>query len=123
MAVVAAVVFLGIVLLAPWLVQAFLSNTNPELNLTSVHALRRYSLCYLILGVNILIGGFLTAVERPRPAICISVGRGLVLQAGALMVLAFTVGGSSIWFAPLISELLCLALSQKCLRNFLKSPL
>ena len=122
-AIVTAVVFLGIFLLAPQLVQAFLSNTNPELNLTSVHALRRYSLCYLILGVNILIGGFLTAVERPRPAICISVGRGLVLQAGALMVLAFTVGGSSIWFAPLISELLCLALSQKCLRNFLKSPL
>ena len=121
-AVVTAVVFLGIVLLAPWLVQAFLSNTNPELNLTSVHALRRYSLCYLILGVYILIGGFLTAAERPRPAICISVGRGLVLQAGALMVLAFTVGGSSIWFAPLISELLCLVLSQKFLRNFLQAP-
>ena len=100
----------------------FLSSPRLD-NLTSVHALRQYSLCYLILGVNILIGGFLTAVERPRPAICISVGRGLVLQAGALMVLAFTVGGSSIWFAPLISELLCLALSQKCLRNFLKSPL
>ena len=48
-------------------------------------ALRRYGLCYLLVGFNILMGGFLTAVERPVGAICISVGRGLALQAAALL--------------------------------------
>ena len=43
----------------------------------------------------------------------------LILGAGAAMML---VGGSSIWFAPLISELFCLVLSQKFLRNFLQAP-
>ena len=35
----------------------------------------------------------------------------LYLLVGALLLLAAVSGGSSIWFAPLISELLCLGLS------------
>lgn len=120
-AVVTAVVFVGIWCFAPELVQIFLGRANPALNEASIHALRRYSLCYLVMGVNIFMGGFLTAVEQPRSAICISIGRGLVFQAGALLALAFTLGGDTIWFAPLVSELICLALAQRFLRNFLKT--
>ena len=60
----------------------------------------------------------LTAVERPRSALCISMGRGLVLQAGALLLLAALWGGSSIWFAPLCSELLCFAMALILMRRF-----
>ena len=74
-------------------------------------AFRRYSLCYLPVGFNIYIAGFLTAMERPLPAVTISTGRGLILQGGALLLLAAIAGGSSIWFAPLISEVMCLGLS------------
>ena len=65
--------FGAVQLLAPQIVHAFLGDENPALNLSSVDALRRYGLCYLMVGFNVLMGGFLTAVERPRPAICISV--------------------------------------------------
>lgn len=120
-AVVTAVVFVGIWVFAPELVRAFLGSANSELLETSVHALRRYSLCYLVMGANVFMGGFLTAVEQPKAAICVSVGRGLLFQAGALLALGFTLGGENIWFAPLVSELICLALAQKFLRNFLKT--
>lgn len=95
-------------LFAPQLVQAFLGTENPALNAYSVGAFHRYSLCYLLVGFNIVISGFMTAVERPKPAIAISTGRGLLVQGSCLLILAFTLGGNSIWFAPVISEAVCL---------------
>ena len=65
-------------------------------------------------------GGFLTAVERPKAAISISVGRGLAFQAGALLLLAAAVGGTGIWFAPAISEALCAVMAMWFLRRFLR---
>lgn len=96
-------------LFAPQLVQAFLGANNPALNAYSVGAFHRYSLCYLLVGFNIVIGGFMTAIERPKPAIAISTGRGLLVQGSCLLLLAFTLGGDSIWYAPAISEAICLA--------------
>ena len=83
-------------------------------------ALRRSALCDRLLGRNILMGGVLTAVERPKAAISISVGRGLAFQAGALLLLAAAVGGTGIWFAPVISEALCAVMAVWFLRQFLR---
>lgn len=105
---VAIVSFELFYLFAPQLVQAFLGTENPALNAYSVGAFHRYSLCYLLVGFNIVISGFMTAVERPKPAIAISTGRGLLVQGSCLLILAFTLGGNSIWFAPVISEAVCL---------------
>ena len=116
------VLFGGVMLLAPQLVLLFLGAGDPALNVASAAALRRYALSYLLMGFNILMGGFLTAVERPVGAICVSVGRGLAFQAAALLALAFTVGGTSIWFAPLISESVCLVVAAVFLRRFWRSP-
>ena len=47
-------------------------------------------------------------------------GRGLLFQATALVVLAYAVGGSAIWFAPVISEALCAVMAVWFLRRFLR---
>ena len=107
-ACVAAVGFTLFYIFAPQLVQAFLGTDNPALNLYSVGAFHRYSLCYLLVGFNIMIGGYMTAMERPKPAIAISIGRGFLVQSCCLLLLATLLGGDSIWFAPLISEAICL---------------
>ena len=117
--IMTAVIFAAVMLLAPQIAHLFLGAENAALAADSAAALRRYGLCYLLLGSNILMGGFLTAVEQPKAAISISVGRGLAFQAGALMLLAFTVGGSAIWSAPLISEILCAVMAVLFLRRFL----
>ena len=119
-AVMTGVIFAAVMLLAPQVVQLFLGTESPALNADAAGALRRYGLSYLLVGGNILMGGFLTAVEQPRGAISISVGRGLVFQATALLVLAFAVGGSAIWFAPVISEALCAVIAVWFLRRFLQ---
>ncbi|MBQ0038790.1 MAG: MATE family efflux transporter [Clostridiales bacterium] len=110
-------------LLSPQLVHAFLGDTDPALNAATVTAFRRYCPTYLLLGFNVLIGGFMTAVERPRAAITVSVGRGLILQAGVLLLLAAVRGGSSIWFTSVISESICLAISVFFLRRTAKEVL
>ena len=108
---IAAVCFTELFLAAPKLVAVYLPEAGAEMLTFATDAFRRYSLCYLPVGFNIYIAGFLTAMERPLPAVSISTGRGLILQGSILLLLAAVLGGSSIWFAPVISEVLCLGLS------------
>ena len=108
---IAAVCFTVLFLAAPKLVAVYLPEAGAEMLTFATDAFRRYSLCYLPVGFNIYIAGFLTAMERPFPAVSISTGRGLILQGSILLLLAAVLGGSSIWFAPVISEVLCLGLS------------
>ena len=108
---IAAVCFTVLFLAAPKLVAVYLPEAGAEMLTFATDAFRRYSLCYLPVGFNIYIAGFLTAMERPLPAVSISTGRGLILQGSILLLLAAVLGGSSIWFAPVISEVLCLVLS------------
>lgn len=111
MCVIAAVCFTVLFLAAPKLVAVYLPEAGAEMLTFATDAFRRYSLCYLPVGFNIYIAGFLTAMERPLPAVSISTGRGLLLQGSILLLLAAVLGGGSIWFAPVISEVLCLGLS------------
>lgn len=108
---IAAVCFTVLFLAAPKLVAVYLPEAGAEMLTFATDAFRRYSLCYLPVGFNIYIAGFLTAMERPLPAVSISTGRGLILQGSILLLLAAVLGGGSIWFAPVISEVLCLSLS------------
>ena len=118
--IMTGVIFAAVMGLAPQVARLFLGAENAPLVAVSAGALRRYGLSYLLVGGNILMGGFLTAVEQPRGAISISVGRGLLFQATALVVLAYAVGGSAIWFAPVISEALCAVMAVWFLRRFLQ---
>ena len=81
---------------APQIVHIFLGDNNAALSDVSVGALRRYGLCYLLVGFN-------------------------VLMAGALLALAALWGGEAIWFAPVISEVVCLVMALAFMVRFWKS--
>ena len=113
----AAAVFLLLQFGGMSLVRAFLGKENEVLNLASQKALRIYSLSYLLAWANVVIGGYLTAREKPVGAMVVSVGRGLVWQALALLLLSLLPSGSAIWYAPLIGEGICLIFSLWFLRK------
>ena len=121
--ILAPVLFAGLYVFAPQLVRAYLSHADDALVRYSVSAFRRYSFSYLLLGFNVVLGGFMTAVERPIPAICISVGRGLALQSAVLLTLAALFGGDAVWYTPVFSEAMCLVLSIFFLRAYRRAPL
>ena len=116
--IIAPLLFLCVYFFAPQIVSAYLSHASDELVAYSVRAFRHYGISYLLVGFNVVIGGFLTALERPILAISISVGRGLVLQSAVLLTLAAVFGGEALWYTPIISESLCLAMSVIFLRLY-----
>ena len=116
--IIAPLLFLCVYFFAPQIVSVYLSHASDELVAYSVRAFRHYGISYLLVGFNVVIGGFLTALERPIPAISISVGRGLVLQSAVLLTLAALFGGETLWYTPIISESLCLAMSVIFLRLY-----
>ena len=107
----------GLYLFAPQIVGTYLSEASPSLVADSVVAFRQYSFAWLLVGFNVAIGGYLTALERPLPAIAISTGRGLIVQSVVLVALAAVTRGAGLWFTPVLSEILVLAMAVLLLKN------
>ena len=115
--ILAPVIFLGLYLFAPQVMRIYLPHADAALVDYSVRAFRSFSFSFLLVGFNIVTAGFMTALERPLPALSISAGRGLAVQGAVLLLLASLLGGDAIWCTPVVSELLCLCFSVYILRR------
>lgn len=98
-------------LIAGGVVAAYVGPELPELRAYSTGVFRVFIVSFLLVGYNVAIAGYFTSVERPGSALAISLGRGFVLLAGSLAVLARLSGGEAVWWAPTLSEGLCLAMT------------
>lgn len=96
---------------APWLVSLFISQEMTALREYSVRVFQIFGLSYLVVGYNVILGGYFTAIEQPVQAIVISFARGLVVLAVSLKIMTALFGGEGIWWSALLSEMLCLILS------------
>ena len=98
-------------LIASPLVSLFISPELSELRRESVRVFYTFSYSFLLCGVNIIIGGFFTAIEYPKSAMAISLGRGFLFVALSLKLLTSFFGGNGIWWASAVAEGLCLLLT------------
>ena len=96
---------------ADWLVDIFISEKLEGLRQYSAAVFRIFSLSFLVVGFNITGAGYFTAIERPKESLIISLGRGMVIIAAALAVCIGVGGGEGIWWAPAVSELMCLGVT------------
>ena len=109
--------FLGLFMFAACMIGAnafagfFISPALTALRQNSARVIRIYSAAFLIMGFNVVIGGFFTSIERPKESFLISLSRGLVSVALSLFVLTALFGGEGIWWAGTFSELLTLILT------------
>ncbi|MEG2455329.1 MAG: MATE family efflux transporter [Oscillospiraceae bacterium] len=106
--------------LAEPIVRLFLDSGDPLIP-ASVSALQQFSFAFLILGFNVIIAGFFTAVERPVYSVTISFGRGLVLVVGSLLAVAAVFGEAGVWYSTLLSEALCLFVTGFFLLRYRRS--
>lgn len=83
----------------------------------SITVFHVFVLSFLPMSLNVVISGYFTAVERPYCSLVISLGRGFVFLACALLALASLFGGNAIWWAPLISEGVCFIAALAMLGN------
>ncbi|MGL4655653.1 MAG: MATE family efflux transporter [Sarcina sp.] len=106
------------------IVSLFLDSSASEyLKELSINSFRAYSLCFILLGFNILIAGFFAAIEKPFYATLISLSRGFIIIIGVLFIMTTLIGGNGIWITPAISEFICLIISIFSLRQIQKQEI
>lgn len=103
------------------LVQYFL-NSEAEWQVTSL-ALKKYSLSYLFMGLNILFAAFFTATKKARYASLITFFRGLLLPWLFLKFLPNVIHVSNLWFSAFFSETLTFCLSLYLYKKYKKEIL
>ncbi len=108
---VSAAAFAFCYLGAEFLVGLFISKDLTALTAYSVHAFRIFILSFIVVGYNVVIAGFFTAIENTVPAVMIALGRGFVTLVISVIAVTAMFGGESLWYASIASEILCLILS------------
>ena len=103
------------------IVSLFVSPELTELRAYSVKVFRIFSVSFLLAGFNVVVGGYFTAVEEPTSAIMISLGRGFVTLLCSLFLLTAVAGGAGIWWAPTLSEALCMGIMLILFRKYRQS--
>ena len=101
--------------MTPALVSIFIDASRAELFTYTVHAFRIYSLCYLVIGYNIVCSGYFAAVEKSGYSFAISLLRGFVLIAASIWIMGELFQGEGIWYAPLVCESSTLVVSIWCM--------
>lgn len=89
----------------------FISPKMEPLYSDSIAIFRTYSIAFLLLGYNIVLGGYFTAIEREKSSAAISLGRGLVFIYVGIELLTAIAGAPGIWWVGTSSETMCLGLS------------
>lgn len=93
---------------------------DKELLTQTVTSLRIYSLSFLFTGFNILASSFFTALNDGMTSATISLGRTLLFESLAVLILPALVGSAGIWCAVIVGELMALTLSFGFLFRFRK---
>lgn len=106
----------GITIYSKNLITLFVSDSDDVLSLT-ISAAKIYSLSFLVSGINILVSGFFTSIEKPKESIIISFSRGVVFVTIFLLILPIIVGDNGIWLTLLFGELCTLIISIYLLRK------
>ena len=101
--------------MTPALVSIFIDASRAELFTYTVHAFRIYSLCYLVIGYNIVCSGYIAAVEKSGYSFAISLLRGFVLIAASIWIMGELFQGEGIWYATLVCESSTLVVSIWCM--------
>ncbi len=71
---------------------------------SSVAALRKYSLAFVLMGFNVVLAAFFTSIEKASRSFPISVGRGLIFPVLALVLVPKVLGAENLWYAGAVSE-------------------
>lgn len=104
--------------LTSWIIGAFIDPNNTILFESSIKAFRIYSYSFLFLGINILISGFFASITKPKIATIISICRGFIIIILSLSILTILFSSKGIWFAPILSEAICLILSILFIKKY-----
>lgn len=88
----------------------FVSYSKPLIEKTE-HAIRLYSLGFLVAGFNIFASGFFTSLNNGPVSAILSLMRTFVFQAIAVLILPSFLGLEGVWLANFVAEIFSILLS------------
>ncbi len=97
------------------------STDNDELTSLTIDAIRIYGLSYLFLGINFLSSGYLTALQKPKISLIISMCYNLIFVIVGLMVLPQLFGIPGIWWAVPFANIMTILISFHYVRKMNKN--
>ena len=122
--IASAVAFVWGVLYPNPVVAVFIDRTaEAALYERGVEAFKLFSFSFLPLGFVVTIMGYFTALEQSKPAMAISICRGLVFVCISLLVMTLLFGETGVWLSMTISETVALVLAMTLYRRKLKTGL
>lgn len=89
--------------LARVLAGIFVSSDKELLDLTT-DAMRKYSISFIFVGLNIFSSAFFTALNNGLISAVVSFARTLVFQLGSILLLPIAFGVNGIWAAVIVAE-------------------
>ncbi|WP_297487320.1 MATE family efflux transporter, partial [uncultured Cetobacterium sp.] len=98
------------------IIKAFI-NEKVAINLTK-RSMKIYSLSYLLSGINILIAGYFTSINKAKQASIITALRGIILIIVLIYILPLVFGELGLWLTVPISETITLIISLIFLKRF-----
>lgn len=98
------------------IIKAFI-NEKVAINLTK-RSMKIYSLSYLLSGINILIAGYFTSINKAKQASIITALRGIILIIILIYVLPIVFGELGLWLTVPIAETITLIISLIFLKRF-----
>ena len=102
--------FLFAQLLARPLAQIFVGY-DPDLLMLTTHALRIYSISFLLMGFNGYASAFFTALNNGLVSAAISTNRTMLCETLAVLLLPLAFGVNGIWHAIIFAEVAALVLT------------
>lgn len=112
--------FILVNLLNHQIVEVFLNDRDTIIK--TEHALRLYSISYLISGFNLFTAGYFTAINRVQISTLITLLRGILLLVVFLYTLPEFLGANGIWLSVFATEFVTLFVSwyylKKCKIEF-----
>lgn len=86
-------------------------NRDAELVRAASAALPLFALSFIPMAVNLIYTAYLFSTKRTGAANMIAISRGIVVKALAIFVIPTFCGVDAIWIAPLVAEIITLALA------------
>ena len=87
------------------------SSAEGALYERGVDAFKLFSFAFLPLGIVVTLMGYFTAVEQPKPAMAISICRGMIFVCISLILMTVLFGETGIWLSMAVSETAALILA------------
>lgn len=109
--IVAVIIVSACCIFASPIVSVFNSEGSSELQAYGTVGLQIYSVGFLFAGLNIIIAGFLGAVDRPRECAALSIVRGVIAIVLFAVLLSSLMGIVGVWLAFVASEATTLIVS------------